>query len=69
MRDVEKNEWLSFREVVSKFLENKKNPNHRNIVENMLANFQKLGCRTSVKVHFLHFHLDFFPSNLGAMSE
>ena len=23
----------------------------------------------SVKVHFLHSHLDYFPENLGAMSE
>ena len=23
----------------------------------------------SLKIHFLHFHLDFFPPNLGAISE
>ena len=35
----------------------------------MFVNFQKLGCRMSAKVPFLHSHLDYFPSNLGAMSE
>ena len=35
----------------------------------MLNNFQKLGCQMSIKVHFLHSHLDFFPLNLGAVSE
>ena len=69
MSDVKKNAWLSFREVVSKFLENKKDPNYKSIVENLFVNFQKLGCRMSVKVPFLHSHLDYFPSKLGAMSE
>ena len=69
MTDTNKNAWLSFREVVSKYLENKKDSNYRSIVENLFVNFQKLGCRMSVKVPFLHFHLDYFPSNLGAMSE
>ena len=23
----------------------------------------------SIKLHFLHFHIDFFPENLGAVSE
>jgi len=38
-------------------------------VEKMLDNFQKLGCQMSVKVHYLHSQLDFFPANLGDMSE
>ena len=35
----------------------------------MLACFEALGCRMSLKVHFLHAHLDYFPQNLGDMSE
>ena len=69
MTDVEKKAWLSFVEVVSKFLGNTKDPDYQNIVENMLACFQALGCRMSLKVHFLHAHLDYFPQNLGNMSE
>nr|CAH7720188.1 unnamed protein product [Callosobruchus chinensis]CAH7723644.1 unnamed protein product [Callosobruchus chinensis]CAH7723806.1 unnamed protein product [Callosobruchus chinensis]CAH7724224.1 unnamed protein product [Callosobruchus chinensis]CAH7724230.1 unnamed protein product [Callosobruchus chinensis] len=26
-----------------------------------------MGCNISLKVHFLHSHLDFFPENLGAV--
>nr|CAH7763855.1 unnamed protein product [Callosobruchus chinensis] len=26
-------------------------------------------CNMSLKVHFLHSHLDFFPENLGAVSD
>ena len=36
----------------------------------MLVNFKKLCCNMSVvKLHFLYFHLDFFPANLGDVSE
>ena len=69
MTQVEKSAWLSFREVVCKLFGNKKDPNYKSIVGNMLDNFQKLECRMSIKVHFLHSHLDFFPSNLGAVCE
>ena len=55
---------LSFA-VVSKFLGNTKNSDYQSIVGNMLACFEALGCRTSLKVHFLHAHLDYFPQNLG----
>ena len=69
MNDTEKNARQSFKDVVSNFLGNKKSPNYQTIVEQMLTNFQTLGCRMSVKVHYLHSHLDFFPANLGHMSE
>ena len=58
--DVEKKVWLSFVEVVSEFLGNTKDPNHQNTVENMLACFHALGCRMSLKVLFLHTHMDYF---------
>ena len=69
MTDVEKKAWLSFSEVVSKFLGNIMVSDSQNIVENMLAYFEALGCRLSLKVHFLHAHLDYFQQNLGDMSK
>ena len=62
-----KKAWLSFEEVVSKLLGNTKDSDYQNIVK-MLACFEALGCRMSLKVHFLHAHLDYFPQNLGDMS-
>jgi hypothetical protein len=35
----------------------------------MIKSFKALGCRMSVKLHFLHSHLDYFPTNLGTYSE
>jgi hypothetical protein len=35
----------------------------------MLDKFKLLGCNMSLKFHFLVSHLDYFPPNLGAVSE
>ena len=34
-----------------------------------LKAYEQLGARKSLKMHFLHSHLDFFPSNLGEVSD
>lgn len=69
MTTKEKEAWTSFKQVVTKFLGNVKDPNYKLIVPNMIDKFKKLGCLMSLKVHFLHSHLDFFPDNLGDVSE
>lgn len=69
MRSIERDAWEGFRSVVQNFLGNHKAANYGEIVSNMLSAFQKLGCRMSVKLHFLHAHLDYFPENLGDYSE
>lgn len=69
MEEVEKEAWKAFKEVVTKFLGNNKDPNFKCIVNNMLAKFKDLGCSMSLKVHFLNSHIDYFPENLGAVSE
>ena len=55
--------------VVQNFLGNKRADNYRELVENMLENFQIAGARMSLKMHFLHSHLDFFPPNNGEVSD
>ncbi|GBO41717.1 hypothetical protein AVEN_153954-1 [Araneus ventricosus] len=35
----------------------------------MLTAYKAQGCKMSLKVHFLHSHIDCFPENLGAYSE
>jgi hypothetical protein len=35
----------------------------------MLEKYKVLGCKMSLKVHFLLSHLDQFPESLGAVSE
>lgn len=64
-----KDGWEAFSQVVSNFLGNTKSPNYAELVKHMLSAFQNHGCNMSVKVHFLHSHLDYFLKNLGAVSE
>lgn len=69
MNEKEKEAWVSFKDVVRKFLGNTKDPNYKTIVQRMLAAYKAQGCKMSLKVHFLNSHIDYFPENLGAYSE
>jgi hypothetical protein len=69
MTEVEREAWIAFRSVVTKLLGNNKDPNYVTIVADMLEKFKVLGCLMSLKIHFLNSHLEFFPENLGALSE
>ena len=69
MNETEKNAWIGFREVVEGFLGNTRAENYREIVANMVKTFKSLECLMSLKLHFLHSHVDYFPENLGAFSE
>ena len=69
MNAVELAAWISMRDVMTKFLGNVKDEQYETIVKTMLDHMKELGCRMSLKLHFLHSHLDQFPENLGAVSE
>jgi len=60
----EKAGWNSFKFVVKVFLGNRRVQNYEELVNNLLQSYQKLGCNTSLKIHFLHLHLDFFPQRI-----
>ncbi|KAJ4436580.1 hypothetical protein ANN_16613 [Periplaneta americana] len=69
MTDIERNAWKAFRAVVTGFLGNKKSDNYEEIVASLLEHYRSLGCRMSIKLHYLHSHLEFFRPNLGDISE
>ena len=69
MNDVERSAWNFFKDVVTKFLGNQKDPDFENIVKNLLCNFKNLGSSMSFKLYFLNYYLSYFPENLGAVSE
>ena len=66
MTDVELSAWSSF---VSLVLGNHKALNYVELVENMLTKYQEMGANMSIKIHFLHSHLDRFSENLSDFSE
>ena len=69
MTAVESAAWCSHVSVVREFLGKTKASNYRYLVDVMLRNFQALCSRMSIKLHYLFSHLDYFPENLGDVSE
>jgi len=69
MTKVDEGAWNAFKEGVKKFLGNIKDPLYKETVRNMLDKFKLLSCKMSPKPHFLASHLDYFPPNLGSVSE
>ena len=61
--------WEAFKSVCSGFLGNTPVPDYQACVEKLLKSYEDIGCRMSLKIHFLHSHLNFFPPNLGAVSD
>ena len=66
MSPEKKNGWIAFSQVVNNFLGNTKSPKYKEIVKTLIDNFHKLGCNMSVKVHFLHSHLEYFCRKFGS---
>ncbi|UYV66209.1 hypothetical protein LAZ67_4000761 [Cordylochernes scorpioides] len=69
LNEFEAAAWNSFRNVCKNFLGSVKVENYRDIVNDLLLSYKALGCNMSLKIHFLHSHLDFFPDNLGAVGD
>ena len=70
MTVVEARAWKAFFKVVHNFLGNKRADNYVELVEELLLlSLRDLGCRMSIKVHYLHSHLSEFPANLGNVNE
>ena len=69
MNELEKQTWKCFVSVIQNFLGNHKLENYLQLVNDMLSNLKLLGCNMSIKLNYLHSHLDRFPENLGDYSE
>ena len=61
--------WEAFKSVCNGFLRNIRVPDYQACIEKLLKSYEDMGCRMSLKIHFLHSHLSFFPPNLGAVSD
>ena len=61
--------WEAFKSVCNGFLGNTRVPGYQAYIEKLLKSYEDMGCRMSLKIYFLHYHLNFFPPNLGAVSD
>ena len=60
--------WEAFKSVCSGFLGSTRVPDYQAYIEKLLKSYEDMGCRMSLKIHFLHSHLNYFRPNLGAVS-
>jgi len=68
LEDVELRAWKALKAVIENFLGNNIAGNYVELVQTMLDAFYQMKCNMALKVHLLHSHLDFFPPNLGDVS-
>lgn len=64
----EKQAFSYTKSVVENFLGNHRAANYKELVHNMLQSFSRLEIKMSLKIHYLHQHLDFFKDDLGKIS-
>jgi len=64
-----KKAWDAFRLVSSNFLGNIRAENYKELIQDMLSLYHKLGCNMFLKTYMLHSHLDLFPDNCGIVSD
>jgi hypothetical protein len=69
LNHIELRTWRSFKNVTHDFLGNKKVENYEEIIKELITHYCKMGCWMSLKIHFLHSYLNFFPQNVGAISD
>jgi len=69
LNETERNACLSFKMICKNFLGNYRAANCEDVVQDLLNSYKAMGCNMSLKIHFLESHLDFFPENLGEVSD
>jgi hypothetical protein len=62
---VERNAWGAFTMVVTYFLGKNKCENYAEIAEYLIQHYEVLVCRMSIKLYYLHSHLEFFRQNVN----
>lgn len=69
MDDLEIAAWNAFKGVCHGLLGKHKEDNYAALVDDLIKTYHQLGCHMSLKLHFLHSHLSFFPENCGDVSD
>ena len=69
LQSRERRAWTAFKAICCNFLGNHKSNDYVEQVAELLSSYKAMDVRMSLKIHFLHNHLNFFPQNLGAVSD
>lgn len=65
----EKRSWIAFKKVCKQFLGRHRSEDYKDVVKEMLNAYKDMGCNMSLKVHFMHSHLDYFPDDCSKVSD
>lgn len=69
MLNPQKKAWNAVKEVINGFLGKHRAENYKHLVSNMLVAFEAIDVHMSLKIHFLHHHLDYFSRQLATESD
>ena len=69
LNEAERRAFDAVIKTIEKFLGKNRSQNYKEIVTELLHSFHAQGVKMSLKIHFLKSHLDFFPENLGKISD
>lgn len=61
--------WNSVKKVIRGFLGNHRSPDYLEDVNEMLGLFDAIGVNMSLKIHLLHYHLEYFEDQAPTESE
>ena len=69
LTSTERRAWKSFENVCRNFLVNEKASNYSESVQETISSHRVVECSMSLKLHFLHSHLDFCTESKAAISD
>lgn len=61
--------WKNIKAVIRGFLGKRRSENYQTAVQNMLIHFEELGVNMSLKIHFLHYHLNIIENQRATESD
>ncbi|KAJ8665412.1 hypothetical protein QAD02_007074 [Eretmocerus hayati] len=69
LQGIERDTGKSVKDVITNSSGNRKSDDYKELYEILFNNFRKIKVNMSLRIHMLDCHLDFFPVNLGAVSD
>jgi len=69
MDEAQSAAWCAFKGVCRGLLGKQRQAHYNVLVDELIKSYQQLHCSMSLKLHFLHSPLSFFPVNAGDVSD
>lgn len=69
LNENELNAWNAIKDVIANVLGKHRDKNIRQKVDHLMNMFEKLAVNMSLKVHFLHHHIDWFEHQIATESD